>query len=92
MTNDIIEIARQCGFTHLNYDEVLCTIDQLTKFAELIQARAVPEPTWENYSHIIERVEQLIDVGHTFWLEGSNVTPEEFVHAVLTAAAQKGSV
>lgn len=103
MTNDqIIEIAKQSGFetTGDDFGNPVVTVSyahaditpKLTKFSELIQARAVPEPTWKNYSHIIERVEQEIDVGHTFWLEGGNVTPEEFVHAVLVAAAQKGSV
>lgn len=42
MTNDEIrEVINDFGFIHVShYGDVLCNIDQLTKFAELIQARA----------------------------------------------------
>lgn len=48
MTNDIIEIAKSSkqlvgGEQLLTADSILFSPEQLTKFAELIQARAVPD-------------------------------------------------
>ncbi|KAF0844371.1 hypothetical protein FNL37_1815 [Methylovorus glucosotrophus] len=86
MTNDIIEIAKSAGSANYTYTNgttggpaeitlIIFNNEQLTKFAELIQARAVPdgyvvvpvEPTEVNYRlmfteamHALAEVDRLL--------------------------------